>query len=149
MHECTAVDRRHLCHHRSIRQIGFTFYHVALSISYSTYPIILPVPFASGLMNRCPLKGHSVLVYIRLCGKFHVGRSVLFPDVFADIRILAKTSATGEQRGNLSRHTFHQEANKNHRISSPVWLCTRYRVCGFIYTNPTSFSRALSPLESH
>ena len=48
-----------------------------------------------------PQRPFSASVYIRPCGKFHVGRSVLFPDVFADIRILAKTSATGGQRGTI------------------------------------------------
>ena len=48
---------------------------------------------------------------------------MLFLDVPADIRILAKTIATGGLRGNLSKYTFHQEANHTvHKTSSSVAL---------------------------
>ena len=106
--------------------------------------------FASGLMNKCPLKGHSVLQSIPgSVASCVVGRSVLFPDMPADIRIWVNITARGGLSGNLSKCTFHQEANyENHNISSAVWLCFSYRVCGFIYTYPTPFSRALSPPES-
>ena len=53
-------------------------------------------------------------------------------------------------RGNLFKYKIHPEANyENHNISSAVWLCISYRICGLIHVDPIPFSRALSPLESH
>ena len=73
MHKCIAVDRRHQCHHRSIRQIRSTFdlYLALISCYISIYCsrslISLLVHFVSELMSKCPLQGHSI--YIRLCSK--------------------------------------------------------------------------------
>ena len=105
MYECFAVDRRHLCHHRSIRQIGSTFdLYTCIAhliscffvIYCSRFLISFLVVFASGLMNKCPLKGHLVLQSIPgSVASCVVGRSVLFPDMPADIWIWAKTTARG------------------------------------------------------